>query len=71
MGASAWVVLGVVAIGVVVGVKAYRSRRPGESFEEAWERVLNTDAHQERERARLAGLSTPKPAAPPEDETTG
>lgn len=55
----------------VLAIVAWRTKREGESFEHAYERLLNTDAHQERERARLAGLSTPKPAAPPEDETTG
>lgn len=71
MSASAWVVLGVVVFGVVVAVMAQRSRRSGESFEHAFERVLNTDEHKEREANRRAGLvaDAPEPAAPPGGET--
>lgn len=55
----------------VLAIIAWRTKREGESFEHAYERLLNTDAHKEREANRRAGLSTPKPAAPPGGETAG
>lgn len=57
----------------VLALVAWRTRRDGESFEHAYERLLNTDAHKEREANRRAGLlpDDRKPAAPPEGETAG
>lgn len=71
MSTSGWVFAAFVVFGVVVAFMALRSRREGESFQDAAERVVNSPEHQERERARLAGLAegAPGPAVPPEGET--
>lgn len=72
MSAGAVVTILVLGAAVVVAVLAYRSKQDGESFEHAYQRILNTDEHKERMKRRLAGLEdTPKPAAPPEGEAAG
>lgn len=70
MSTSGWVFAAFVVFGVIVSFMALRSRRDGESFQHAAERIVNSPEHQERERARLAGLEgAPRTAAPPEGET--
>lgn len=41
----------------VLGVVAWRVRKPGESFDHAIDRVLNNDEHKEREANKRAGLT--------------
>lgn len=65
MTSSAWLGLILIAGIAAFAVYAYRKRRPGESFEHAYERILNTDDHKARERERQAGLRGDSEADPP------
>lgn len=48
-----YLVLGAAA---VLGLVAWKVKRPGESFDHAVDRVLNNDEHKEREANKRAGL---------------
>lgn len=48
----------VIALIVVVALIAWRAKRPGESFEHAYERILRTDEHKAREAERLSSQSS-------------
>lgn len=56
--------LGLIVIAgiAVVALIAWRAKRPGESFEHAYERILNTDEHKAREAEKRAGLGGDKSA---------
>lgn len=46
----------VLAAAALLGLVAWRARRPGEPWEHAVDRLLNNDEHKEREANRRAGL---------------
>lgn len=59
---------------IVLALVTWRTKREGETFEHAYQRILNTDEHKERTARRLAGLEespTQKPAASPDGEAAG